>query len=599
MASSAKTAAAPARWQFHPPPAIDDSAAITALARALNLTPIAARLLVRRGIATAKDADAFLTRRFDLMHDPMLLPDIEPAIARIAKAVDKGDRILLFGDYDADGITATSLLARFFDVLKKRSRGKFEVEARVPERKFGYGLSPQAVEEIRARKPNLLITLDNGISAHDALDQLAADGIDCIVVDHHHVHGALPRAVAVINPKRHDSKYPFNELCGAGISFKLAWALAVHFSQNKKVTPEFRAFLLDAVALAGMGTIADIVPLVDENRVLAHQGLVALNRTQSPGLRALIDASKLSGPVKASDVGFRLAPRLNAAGRCGEVSEALELLLTDNPARAAELAAMLDGYNSERQDIQSRIAEEARTQALNMLEEIPERRALVLGSADWHHGVIGIVASRIVEEFHRPALLLSIDAQTKLARGSGRSIRGLHLAEALGEQKEMLLTFGGHAAAAGLSLNSENIDAFRLAFEKTAMSLLKAEDLVPKLRVDEKIRIGDLTEKLCFDLDQFEPFGMGNPRPTFAVIGVLLSSPPRVFGKTEEHLSFFARHEKATRRVVGFGCGEQLNMLCDLMEAGPIDVAFRPQLNTFRGETAVEMVMDAFRRSEN
>lgn len=599
MATTAKPSAAPARWQFHAPPGGNDTAAVTLLARALNLTPIAARLLVRRGIHSPKDAEGFLSRRFDLLHDPMQLPDMEPAIARIAKAVEKGERIMLFGDYDADGITATALLARFFEVLKKRSRGTFEVEARVPERKFGYGLSPQAVEQIRARKPHLLITLDNGISAHDALDKLSADGIDCIVVDHHHVHGELPRAVAVINPKRPDSKYAYNELCGAGISFKLAWALAVHFSQNKKVTPEFRAFLLDAIALAGMGTIADIVPLVDENRVLAHQGLVALNRTQSPGLRALIDASKLSGPVKAGDVGFRLAPRLNAAGRCGEVSEALELLLTDDPHRAAELAAMLDGYNAERQDIQARIADEARTQALRMLESVPDRRVLVLDSAEWHHGVIGIVASRIVEEFHRPALLLSIDAETKLARGSGRSIRGLHLAEALAHQKEMLLTFGGHAAAAGLSLHAQNVEAFRAAFESTAMSLLSAEDLVPRLNVDEQIRVGDLTEKLCHDLDQFEPFGMGNPRPTFAVIGVLLSSPPRVFGKTEEHLSFFARHEKATRRVVGFGCGDKLNMLCDLMQAGPIDVAFRPQLNTFRGETAVEMVMEDFRRSES
>ncbi len=596
MASTAKPTAAPARWQFAAPVGVD-AAAIDALARALKLSPIVARLLVRRGVENAEQAEKFLSRRFDLLHDPALLPDIVPAVARIARAVEKGERIVLFGDYDADGITATALLARFFALLKQQSRYAFHVDARVPERKHGYGLSPEAVESIRARKPELLITLDNGISAHDALDKLAESGIDCIVVDHHHVHGELPRAVAVINPKRRDSNYPFNELCGAGIAFKLAWALAVHFSQNKKVTPEFRTFLLDAIALAGMGTIADIVPLTDENRVLAHQGLLALNRTRSPGLCALIETAQLKGPVKASDVGFRLAPRLNAAGRCGEVSEALELLLTDDPIRAAELAAMLDRYNAERQDIQTRIAEEARHQALKLLEKGPERRALVLDSADWHHGVIGIVASRIVEEFHRPALLLAIDAETKLARGSGRSIRGLHLAEALTHQKDLLLTFGGHAAAAGLSLHAKNIDAFRIAFEKTAMSLLNAEDMLPRLGIDEQITMAELSEKLCGELEQFEPFGMGNPRPTLAVLGVSMSAPPKLFGKTEEHLSFFAREGKVSRRVVGFGCGEQFNTLCDLTASGPIDVAFRPQLNTFRGETSVELVMEAFRRT--
>jgi single-stranded-DNA-specific exonuclease len=595
--SKSRRKAAQSRWRIAEPVDAARAKAVEQFVSTLKLTPVCARILTRRDILEVPQAEAYMSRRMDLLHDPMRLPDMDKAVQRIAEAVEKNQKIILFGDYDVDGITATALLDRFFSVLKKATRRTFQVISRVPDRKHGYGLTPQAVSSILEQKPNLLITLDNGISAHDSLDALAAAGTDCIVVDHHHLNAGLPNALAVVNPKRHDSTYPFNELCGAGISFKLAWALAVHFSQNKKVSPEFRTFLLDAIALAGTGTLADIVPLVDENRVLAHQGLLALSRTHMPGLRALIEKSNIEGVPRTSDVGFRIGPRINAAGRCGDANEALELLLTENVERAAELAAKLEDYNVERQGIETKILDEARQQALEAMKDAA-CRALVLDSADWHHGVIGIVASRIVEEFYRPTFMLSIDKETQIARGSGRSIRGLHLSEALAQQKEFLLTFGGHAAAAGLSINAASIETFRSGLQSTAAKLLKDEDLVPILHIDERVTLDQVNQKLCHDFEMFEPCGAGNPRPMLAVCNLKLSTPPSLFGKAENHLSFFAKEGSTARRVVGFNCAEHFNRICDATQSGGIDVAFRPQVNSFRGNTSIEMHMDAFRPSE-
>ena len=589
----------PLRWDVSPEPDAAERTSIKKLSGDLRISEVCARILIRRGHAAADSAEAFLSRRMDLLHDPMLLPDIGKAIARIAEAVDKGQRIMLFGDYDADGVTAAALMFRFFRVLKNHKHASFQIDVLVPERNQGYGLNPHALKLICEAKPNLLITLDNGISAIEPVEQLSQQGIDCIIVDHHHVGEKIPNAIAVINPKRQDgsSRYPFNELCGAGLAFKLAWALAVHFSQNKKVTSDFRTFLLDAMALAATGTLADVVPLVGENRVLAHHGLEALGRTRMPGLRALLETSRVSDAPQSGDVSFRVAPRINAAGRCGRAAEALELLITEDADRAAALAAILDEYNIERQGLESRILEDARLQALAMLAQSPQCWSFVLDSSDWHLGVIGIVASRIVEEFHRPALLLSIDKTTAIAQGSGRSIRALHLYEALAGTREHLRSFGGHAAAAGLTMDSANIGHFRAAFERSVRGLIKEDDLIPGLHIDERIGLDQTCPKLCADLDTFEPCGAGNHRPTLVAFGVSIPTLPKLMGKEERHLNFFARQNGAARRVVGFNCADRFNELCDLSQSGTVDIAFRPKLNTYRGETSVELVMDAFRRS--
>jgi len=601
--------ALPKRWLFTPPAGAPQQAVAEGLASALDISAACARILVRRGYDNEESAGQFLSRRMDLLHEPQLLPDMAKAVARIAAAVEKGQKIVLFGDYDVDGLAATALLDRFFRLVKTGARNGFEVESFVPDRAHGYGLTPAAAEAIRRHTPDLLITLDNGINAHEHLAAFAQAGIDCIVVDHHHVGAGVPKASAVINPKRRDGhSYPFDELCGAGIAFKLAWALAVHFSHHRKVTPEFRAFLLDAVALAGAGTLADVVPLVGENRVLAHHGLLALGRTRMPGLRALLQCCNVKDVPRAQEVVYRLAPRLNAAGRCGEVAEALELLLTEDPQRAACLAAALEGYNNQRQKIEERILEEARGQALEMLAAAPGCRALVLDSPAWHQGVIGIVASRIVEEFHRPAVLLAVDSASQTARGSGRSIRGLHIAEALAHTKAQLveqlgemffMEFGGHAAAAGLQLRAEHIPAFRQAFQTAAATQLSAEDLAPVLHVDERLELGQANGRLCGDLEKLEPCGSGNPRPLFAACGVAVTTAPKPLGNGDKHFAFHVRQGQTTRRVVAFNAGERFNELSEMCKLSRLDIAFRPHINTYRGASSVELSLEDFRPSKD
>lgn len=586
--------ATPGRWEI----ATQDvsSPLLRELAGSLKISQLCARILLRRGITDLQSADDFLSRRMDLLREPQTLPDMAAAIARTAEAVEKNQRIVLFGDYDVDGVTATTLLTRFFTLLKAQTRKTFEVIPLVPERKDGYGLSAAALKRILDHKPDLVITLDNGVSAVDAIAELKRRSIGCVVIDHHQPGEQLPPADAVINPKRTDvtPAYPFTELCGAGVTYKFAWALAVHYSQNKRVSPEFRTFLLDAQALAALGTLADVVPLVDENRVLAYYGLTALERTKMPGLAALRNICKLDGKLRPNDVTFRIAPRINAAGRCGQASEALELLLTDDAARAAELAGVLDAYNTERQNIELGILEDARRQAQEQLLRLPDSRAFVLESANWHLGVIGIVASRIVEEFYRPTFLLFVDKEKGLAQGSGRSIRKLHLYDALSASRQHLRTYGGHAAAAGLTLEIDNIALFRNGFHDAVSSLLAPEDLIPVLHVDEQIGLANIGLQLCADLEKFEPCGAGNPRPTLAVLGVTLPAAPKMMGN-ERHISFYVRQQNATRRVIGFNAADHFNTLCDLSSGGVIDLAFRPQLNTFRGETTAELVLEAFR----
>lgn len=590
------------RWEFAengalPPPST------RVLMETLRLSETVARILCQRGFDSSERAKEFLERNLAGLHDPGLLPDMGVAVERIAAAIEKNERIVIFGDYDADGVTSTALLARFFEFLNRNGR-KINFEARVPEREHGYGLSAHAVKEILALKPRLVITLDNGITANDAIRELAVAGADCIVVDHHLPGPALPPAVAVIDAKRTDSTYPFNELCGAGVTFKLIWALSTHFCGSRRVTPEFRAYLLDAMALAAVGTVADVVPLAGENRLLVHHGLKTLPRTTLPGVRALLESARLL-PLDArkqfispGDIGFRFGPRLNAAGRCGCASAALELLLTNDESRAAELAAQLDAFNSQRQKIEETILEEARAQASATLVERPECRGFVLWSDGWHQGVIGIAASRIVEEFHRPAVLLALNRERGLAHGSGRSIRTLNLHDALHAASEHLTTFGGHAAAAGLTIEVARIGNFRAHFERTVFEMISEEDLVPRLRIDWRVNMDELTPKLCSELELFEPCGMGNPRPLLALNGAQLPAPPRLMGRDEKHVSFFARQGSVSRRVVAFNYAEHFNTLCDCTQRRALDLAFHPQINNFNGQSSVELLLESHRVCE-
>jgi len=585
--SSSRRKAIPERWLFADPVALETA---EALRKALGLSLPFSKLLVRRGLHTADAAAGFLDARLDALHDPEALPDMPVAIRRIREAVAKKQRIVLFGDYDVDGVSATALLAGFFRTLK------YPVQALVPERsKGGYGLSAEALERIRAHQPDLVITLDNGITAHGPLDALQQAGVDCIVVDHHSLtHDGIPKCVAVINPKRTGHDYPFRELCGAGLSFKLAWGLAQAFSQAKRVTTEFREFLLEALGLAAFGTLADMVPLIGENRILAQRGLQALSRTTAPGVAALRAIAQLPPVLTTRDVTFGMAPRLNAAGRCGLAADALDLLCSTEPRQAAELAAKLDGLNRDRQALEKEILAQARAEALKQMGATPAPKALVLYGADWHQGVIGIVASRLVEEFNRPAVMLAGTGEAGLARGSGRSIPGFDLARAFEAGGSHLVAFGGHAAAAGLTVRVDQLPTFAAKFQGLAADKLTPDLLVPSLRIEDSATLPEITASFCEELERLEPCGVANERPVFAALGVSVAGRPMPMGADEKHVAFHAKQEQAILRTVGFGMGERFNVLCELA-AGSLDLAFSPKLNTFRGATSVELHLQAFR----
>jgi single-stranded-DNA-specific exonuclease len=575
-----------------------DITAVAGLRHALKLTAPVARVLVRRGYSRPDDAERFLAKRLSDLRDPFLLPDMGAAASRLAEAVRRRERVVLFGDYDVDGLSSTALMADFLSLAGGA------VTAMVPERnEGGYGLTEAAVQRIFAAEPKLVVTLDNGIGAHAAVKKIKAAGVGCVIVDHHHVGAAgLPCADAVVNPWRTDAGGPFPEFCAAGLAFKLAWATAQELSQAKRVTPEFRAFLLRAAALAGLGTIADVAPLADENRILAALGLQSLRTIMAPGLRALMDVCKVRGEPTAHDVAFRLGPRLNASGRIGQAADALRLLLTKDAAEAKVLAEKLDRLNQERRTLENRVFREAVAKAHNQLRAPNAAPLFCLADADWHAGVIGIVASRLTETFHRPTVLLTTDDKTGLARGSGRSIPGFHLAEAFGTAAAHALSFGGHAAAAGVTLAVERVDDFRIALENAARKI-PAALLEPKLLLDDVLDHSELTPALCADLKKLEPCGAGNPSPIFALRRVALCNPPRLMGADEKHLSFFfrdgcAKSDRAVR-AVGFNFGPRFNELCAFSDQTAAteftDLAGVPALNEFNGQCSVELFLKDFR----
>ncbi|MFW6163070.1 MAG: single-stranded-DNA-specific exonuclease RecJ, partial [Planctomycetota bacterium] len=406
-----------------------------ALAQALGVSPIVARVLLNRGVQTPEAARRFLSPELSGLHEPALLPDIDEAVARIRQAVTEGETILLYGDYDADGVTSLALLRLFFRMVG------VEPEVYIPHRvDEGYGLHPDAVEAAAERGVGLIVTVDCGVGAVEAVDRARDLGIDVVVTDHHEPGRRVPRACAVVNPKLTGCLYPFRDLAGVGVAFKLAWALAQSFSPGKRVSEEFRRFLLDAMGLVAIGTVADVVPLRGENRIFATYGLHALRHSTSPGVTALVRQVGASGrPLRPRDVSFRLGPRLNAAGRLGAADICVELLTSDDLSRAVEIAEQLEQTNRQRRTIQATILDEA-LDALAALDDLDSRRTIVLAREGWHAGVLGIVASRLAEDYHRPTLLLSLD--DAVARGSARSVPGVNLFEAVEACEGMLLGYG-------------------------------------------------------------------------------------------------------------------------------------------------------------
>jgi len=538
------------RWIFPPP----NKSLQTEIASKLKISHLLAQVLINRGITDIVSARSFLQPQIAALGDPSLLPDIEKASVRINEAVRRGEKIVIYGDYDVDGLSATALMYRCLKLVGG------QVSYYIPERlEEGYGLNAGAIKKLKEGGADVILTVDCGINACREADVARAFGIDLIITDHHQPGQEIPNAFAVVNPKLKTSQCAFKHFSGVGIAFKLAWAIGQHFSPHKKVSAEFKDFLLNAVGLVALGTIADVVPLLGENRILTKYGLSALQYTEIPGLRALLDIADLSNTnLDAFHVGYRLGPRLNAPGRVGNAGIVVEMLTTTCRERAVEIANFLDRENKRRQDIQVDIMASARKKVMSEIN-LDETTAIVLADQAWHPGIIGIIASKIVEEFNRPTVMIAIAED--IGHGSARSIPSFHILEALEYCKSKLLSVGGHAQAAGLKIHPDNINEFRLMLNSTTSQRLNKTDLVPILNIDAEVTLSMLSKALVAELARIAPHGEGNPIPLFAATNLKIVGQPRRIGSKGQHLSFYAKQGDVAIRAVAFGMGERIDRL--------------------------------------
>ncbi len=522
--------------------------------------------LARRGVRTAAEADAFLAPSLDQLHDPLGLPHMREAVDLLAGLARRSGRVAIVGDYDVDGVSASALLAAVF-----RACG-LEVETILPHRiADGYGFQPVQVERALAAGCAAVVTADCGSTAHEAVARAIESGLGVIVTDHHVPGDELPRGALHVNPKRPGSTYPFRELCGAGIAFKLATALADRM--ERPIAP------VKLLRIACLGTIADIVPLRGENRVIASLGLAGLGTTRSPGLRALSGVAGVKVPLGASDVGYRLGPRINAAGRMGSPEPALELLLTRDPARAEELALELDRMNRERRLAELAVVDQART-ALSETADLPP--ILVAWSPEWHRGVVGIAAGRLAKEFHRPTILLSVEGDT--ATGSGRSVRGIDLHEFVAGWADRLERFGGHSQAIGLTVPTDRLQGLVASWQERARAEWDASLLLPRYEYDAHLSADQVGHPLLAALARLEPCGAGNPQPLFRLGPVELERPPRRFG--ESHVALRVRDRSGgVFDVVAWRWAERVAALPSSFE-----VLGRFELDDYTGRPVLRLV---------
>ena len=560
------------------------------MARAIGLDRVTAQCLINRGVHDPGAARAHLQGSLSDLLRPEDLPDVAAAVARIRAAIRARETICVWGDYDVDGVSGTAILVRFL-----RQLGAARVVPFIPERTgSGYGFHWPTMERLaRDTGVSLFVSVDHGSTAVEAVTTAREHGLDVVVADHHEIAPTLPPAVAIVNPKRADSAYGFPHLCGAGVAMKLAWAVAQEMSPGARVTDDMREFLMDALGNAVLGTVADVVPLVGENRIIVRHGLAVLQSRGSPGIRALLDVSGARAPLRASDVGFKLGPRLNAAGRMGSAHLALELLLTDDPVRAREIAEQLDRANEQRRAVEREVAEAALEIARRDYGARPAG-GIALHGESWHHGVIGIVASRLVDTFHVPVVLVS--TADGVGRGSARSVPGFALHEALEACSEHLVSHGGHAAAAGLTIRPERFDGFRAAFQRYVEQHLPEDARVPELAIDAEVGVHDLDAAVAAGLARLEPFGAGNPEPVLALRGLQVVGRPRRMGARSDHVAFHLAREGRSVRCVAFRQADALQPLLDSGRA--LDVALTPQLNTFRGAADVEGLVRDLRPAE-
>jgi single-stranded-DNA-specific exonuclease len=561
-----------------------DDAESRRLAEALNLHPTVARLLCLRGLGDPERAARFLSPTLDHLHDPFLLADMSHAVERIERALAGRERIAIHGDYDVDGITSTVILRRALELLGG------DVVHFIPERlRDGYGLQPAAIDRLHAEGVQLVISVDCGIRASEATLRAREIGVDLIITDHHEPEGTLPPALAVINPKRADCRYPDKNLAGVGVALKLVQALCQRAGKSRWL-PAF-------VKVAAIGTLADVVPLVGENRVIAKLGLASLSTGRhTVGLRALLEASGLSGKrIDSYQVGFILAPRVNAAGRMSTPDIATRLLLANDESAIEEargLALQLNEENLRRQGEEADLVAQAK-KAIETDPAIGAHNVLVVGGEGWHRGVIGIAASKIVDQYHKPAIVLSVDGA--VAHGSCRSIPAFDMLDALERCSDLFLRFGGHRQAAGLTMDAARVPEFRARINAHADAVLEPDHLRPRLRIDGALNLRHITPDLVEGLDALAPFGLANPRPVFHAMPVEIVDGPRPI--KDRHLKMTFRQDGRSIRAIAWRAAERAAFLTE-NRAG-VNLAFSLEQNEYQGETYLELSVADFKRLDD
>lgn len=565
------------RWTIKPKPSEDK---IKHLAQALNVEDFVATLLIQRGIDTFEDAKNFFRPSLKHLHDPYLMKDMDKAVARIEKAIENQENILVFGDYDVDGTTAVSLVSSY---LKSHYS---HIATYIPDRyDEGYGISYKGIDYADDNGISLIIALDCGIKSIDHIAYAKAKNIDFIICDHHRPGEFLPDAVAILDPKREDCSYPYDELCGCGVGFKLIQALG----QNRNETIEDLVPYLDLVATA---IAADIVPITGENRVLAYFGLKVINSEPRPGIKALVHQVKKK-VLDITDVVFIISPRINAAGRIKHGNHAVELLTEFDFEQAQQFASEIEQYNADRKDLDKKITKEAFQQILENQEE--ERFSTVVFQEDWHKGVIGIVASRLIETYYRPTLVFTKSGDKYAA--SARSVKGFDVYNALDACAEHLEQFGGHMYAAGMTLKAENYQTFKEAFEKQVSVTILPEMRTPEIEIDAEINFSDITPKLIRILKQFEPFGPQNMTPVFMTSDLKDTGYAKTLGSEEEHLRLFVKQSNSDGiAAIGFGLGKKLNIA---QNQNLFQLAYTIAENEWNGTISTQLMLKDIRTNDN
>lgn len=534
------------------------------LSKELRIHPSLAQVLLNRGINSPKDAFIFLKGDLSHLSSPFKLPDINRAVERIKESIRKKEKVFIFSDYDADGITGCALL------ISRLKRFSLDISHYIPNRiKEGYGLNEDIAKFIKEMNINLLITIDCGTTNFREIEFLKNNSIDTIVIDHHLPKEELPLAFALINPKRKDSVYPYRELSSVGLVFRFCQALSGEDLEED----------LDLVSL---GTIADMCPLNGENRILVREGIYRLNKTERPGIKALIEISGLKNrKINSGYISFILGPRINASGRVDTAEKSLRLLLTDSIIEAEDLAKSLNECNLLRRKLEKETLEEAEALIENQIN-FKEHRIMILARDNWHLGVLGVVASKILKRFYRPAIVISL--QDDQGKGSCRSIRGFHMLNALNECKDLLLNFGGHASACGFTILKDNLDRFKSQIHKIANLTLTSDTLMPTLELDSEISLSLLNSDLINSIGDLEPYGMENPKPLFVTRNLRLKGQPTILGNNT--LKFYVTDGNFTYPAIGYGMS---NFLEVLLETNGIDLAYYPNLDIWEGTEQIQL----------